>query len=75
MKKKIGDLTIRERIELCKRMRKCSECPLYNLSKSLPCDAAFYTEELDKLLDREIEVEDEIQNVKDIPSPNIKRPL
>lgn len=59
MKKKIGDLTIRERIELCETMSRCSKCPLYRLSLSLPCEAPFYTEELDELLDKEIEVEDE----------------
>lgn len=56
MKKKIGDLTIRERIELCEAISKCSKCPLYRLSLSLPCEAAFYTEEVDELLDQEIEV-------------------
>ena len=59
IKKKIGDLTLRERIALCETMLKCSKCPLYRLSLSIPCEAPFYTEELDKLLEQEIEVEEE----------------
>ena len=54
MKKKIGDLTLREIQKICNRrplgFRHCDTCPLYNL-----CQCSFDYDDED--LDKEIEVE------------------
>lgn len=61
MKKKVGDLTIKEFYRICKRVKNCSdECPFCDNDNIIKCtiEAIFYTDvKFDKYLDKEVEVD------------------
>ena len=52
MKKKIGDLTLKELSELCIKRKDCNDCPLLDVCGE-------YIDTFDEELEIEIEVEDE----------------
>lgn len=61
MKKKIGDLTLREIDEICQKHYVCEDCPLlaYKIGKRIVCKHEIKTNNLFICLDQVIEVEED----------------
>ena len=58
MKKKIGELTLREVQKICKTKEQCSDCPVYKVCAVPLCRE----DEVNEYLEKEIEVEENEKN-------------
>ncbi|MBO7691935.1 MAG: hypothetical protein J6T10_04785 [Methanobrevibacter sp.] len=64
MRKKIGDLTLRETKIICKKYRRCENCPLFPKDEFFCLLNSVWFEE--KYLDQEIEVKEDEQRIRSV---------